>query len=190
MPEPRTPRAQPPKPREKPSPKAKRAQANKAAGEAPKGRGVPAGDTAGFVDAHRDAQDRDHVFGIGELAEALGTTTRAIRFYEEKGLLTPQRVGQNRIYTRRERARLQLILRGKSLGLTLRELQEYLDLYGKQGEGRAKQLELAIARSEQMIAELTERRAVLDRTLEELTLIRRVSRERLEALRTEESPKR
>lgn len=142
----------------------------------------PADDTAGFVDAHRDEDAREAVWGIGELAEALGTTTRAIRFYEEKGLLTPRRVGQNRVYTRRERARLQLILRGKSLGLTLRELQHYLDLYGKQGEGRSKQLELAIARSEQMIAELRERRAALDRTLEELELIRRVSRERLAEL--------
>jgi DNA-binding transcriptional MerR regulator len=149
-----------------------------------------ANDTAGFVDAHRDATTADQVFGISELADALGTTTRAIRFYEEKGLLTPQRVGQNRVYTRRERARLQLILRGKSLGLTLRELQEYLDLYGEHGEGRRKQLELAIARSEQMIAELTERRAVLDRTLDEIELIRRVSRERLDALRAGESPKR
>jgi DNA-binding transcriptional MerR regulator len=139
-------------------------------------------DTAGFVDAHRDAPAQEEVWGIGELAEALGTTARAIRFYEEKGLVAPRRVGQNRVYTRRERARLQLILRGKSLGLTLRELQHYLDLYGKQGEGRGKQLELAIARSEEMIAELRERRAALDRTLDELELIRRVSRQRLAAL--------
>ena len=64
----------------------------------------------------------------------------------------------------------------------LDELRHYLDLYGKQGEGRSKQLELAIARSEQMIAELRERRAALDRTLDELELIRRVSRERLPEL--------
>lgn len=145
-------------------------------------------DTAGFVDAHRDPQERDQVWGIGELAETLGTTPRAIRFYEEKGLLTPRRVGQNRVYTRRERARLQLILRGKSLGLSLRELQHYLDLYGEQGEGRSKQLELAIARSEQMIAELRERRAALDRTLAELELIRRVSQERLEQLKAGDGP--
>ena len=141
-----------------------------------------ADDTAGFVDAHRAQPARQEVWGIGELAESLGTTTRAIRFYEEKGLLTPRRVGQNRVYTRRERARLQLILRGKSLGLTLRELQHYLDLYGEHGEGRSKQLELAIARSEQMIAELRERRDALDRTIDELTLIRRASQARLAEL--------
>jgi DNA-binding transcriptional MerR regulator len=145
-------------------------------------------DTAGFVDAHREAPPREEVWGIGELAEALGTTTRAIRFYEEKGLVTPRRVGQNRVYTRRERARLQLVLRGKSLGLTLRELRHYLDLYGEQGEGRSKQLELAIARSEEMISELRERRAALDRTLDELELIRRVSRERLAKLRAGARP--
>jgi DNA-binding transcriptional MerR regulator len=114
-----------------PEPRSQRDRAHQEA-RPPSGR-ASANDTAGFVDAHRDATTADQVFGISELADALGTTTRAIRFYEEKGLLTPQRVGQNRVYTRRERARLQLILRGKSLGLTLRELQEYLDLYGEAG---------------------------------------------------------
>lgn len=174
---PHPPMTAPRTPREKPTKKSPRGAAT-------------ATDTAGFVHAHSNTQGAEEVLGIGELAEALGTTARAIRFYEEKGLLTPQRVGQNRIYTRRERARLQLILRGKSLGLTLRELQEYLDLYGEHGEGRRKQLELAIARSDQMIAELTERRAVLDRTLAEIELIRRVSRERLAALRAGEPSKR
>jgi DNA-binding transcriptional MerR regulator len=123
------------------------------------------------------------VYGIGELADELGTTARAIRFYEEKGLLSPARVGQQRIYTRRERARLQLVLRGKSLGLTLREMREYLDLYGENGQGRQQQLELAIARSQEMIVELKSKREALDRTLAELEVIRRVSRERLAALK-------
>ncbi len=134
-----------------------------------------------FVSAHREAAD-GQVYGIRELAEELGSTTRAIRFYESKGLLSPQRVGTTRVYGRRERARLQLILRGKALGLSLREIQQYLDLYGDHGEGRRKQLQLVVKRSGEMIEELRSKRAQLDKTVEELSLIRRESMKKLRAL--------
>jgi DNA-binding transcriptional MerR regulator len=66
---------------------------------------------------------------IGELAHEFGLTTRAIRFYEDCGLLTPQRQGRNRVYTARDRTRLKLTLRGKRLGLTLAEVKELVDMY-------------------------------------------------------------
>ena len=66
---------------------------------------------------------------IGELAREFDLTTRAIRFYEDCGLLTPQRVGRNRVYTARDRTRLKLTLRGKRLGLTLAEVKELVDMY-------------------------------------------------------------
>ncbi|WP_020558671.1 MerR family transcriptional regulator [Thiofilum flexile] len=66
---------------------------------------------------------------ISELASELGMTTRAIRFYEDKGLLTPQRVGVNRVYNYQDRARLKLALRGKRLGFSLGEIREFLELY-------------------------------------------------------------
>ena len=66
---------------------------------------------------------------VTDLARELGTTARALRFYEDKGLITPRRVGATRIYTARERARMILVLRGKRLGFSLREIKEYLDLY-------------------------------------------------------------
>src|ERR1035441_4181739 len=66
---------------------------------------------------------------VTELAKELGVTPRAIRFYEAKGLITPQRAGSTRVYTHRDRGRLILILRGKKLGFSLREIKDYLDLY-------------------------------------------------------------
>ena len=66
---------------------------------------------------------------IGELAREFDLTTRAIRFYEDCGLLAPQRVGRNRVYTARDRTRLKLTLRGKRLGLTLAEVKELVDMY-------------------------------------------------------------
>ena len=68
-------------------------------------------------------------FTIGELAREFDLTTRAIRFYEDCGLITPQRSGRNRVYTPRDRTRLKLTLRGKRLGLTLAEVKELVDMY-------------------------------------------------------------
>ncbi|MBL8302679.1 MAG: MerR family DNA-binding transcriptional regulator [Ideonella sp.] len=69
------------------------------------------------------------VYTIGELAREFDLTTRAIRFYEDCGLLTPQRRGRNRVYTARDRTRLKLTLRGKRLGLTLAEVKDLVDMY-------------------------------------------------------------
>jgi DNA-binding transcriptional MerR regulator len=75
------------------------------------------------------ATPRARLYSITELARELGVTARAIRFYESKGLLEPQRAGTTRIYSHRDRARLQLILRGKRLGFSLAGVKQYLDLY-------------------------------------------------------------
>jgi len=68
-------------------------------------------------------------FTIGQLAREFDLTTRAIRFYEDCGLLSPQRSGRNRVYSTRDRTRLKLTLRGKRLGLTLAEVKELVDMY-------------------------------------------------------------
>jgi DNA-binding transcriptional MerR regulator len=68
-------------------------------------------------------------YSIGELAREFDLTTRAIRFYEDCGLLSPQRRGRQRVYTARDRTRLKLTLRGKRLGLTLAEVKELVDMY-------------------------------------------------------------
>jgi DNA-binding transcriptional MerR regulator len=73
------------------------------------------------------AQDR--LYTVTELAKELGMTPRAVRFYEDKGLISPQRAGTTRVYSTRDRARMILILRGKRLGFSLSAIKEYLDLY-------------------------------------------------------------
>ena len=84
----------------------------------------------------RDSDNRD-LFAIADLAREFGISTRAIRFYESKGLLTPERVGSTRVFRRRDRARLILILRGKRLGFSLRDISDYLSLYDADRTQRA-----------------------------------------------------
>ncbi len=122
------------------------------------------------VDSHRE-QDSDELFGIAQLCREFGITLRTIRFYEDKGLLAPRRVGGTRVYTRRDRARLALILRSKAIGAPLSEIKHYLDLYGTHGEGRVKQMRFVLERTDQAIAALETKRAHIDATLCELRVI-------------------
>ncbi len=79
-------------------------------------------------------------FSISELAKEFGITTRSIRFYEDQGLLAPTRRGQTRIYSRRDRVRLKLILRGKRLGFSLAETRELFDMYDASPQSNEQQL--------------------------------------------------
>jgi len=112
-------------------------------------------------------EDRTTLYSITELAEELGVTARAIRFYETKGLLQPQRVGANRVYDYRDRARLLLILRGKRLGFSLAQIEEYLRLYDADPTHR-KQLVHLLAGARRQIDELESQQRDLELTLEEL----------------------
>ncbi len=123
-----------------------------------------------FVDSHRD-ETSNELFGITELCKEFGITLRALRFYEDKGLLAPRRISGARVYTRRDRARLALILRAKAIGSPLSEIKRYLDLYGDQGEGRVQQLNYVIQRTDAAIEELEQKRARIDETLAELKVI-------------------
>ena len=123
-----------------------------------------------FVASHHD-DGTGELFGIAELCRDFGVTLRALRFYEDKGLLAPRRVNGTRVYTRRDRARLALILRAKAIGSPLAEIKHYLDLYGDHGEGRAQQLNYVITRTDTAIAELEQKRAHIDATLAELRVI-------------------
>jgi DNA-binding transcriptional MerR regulator len=122
----------------------------------------------GFGEAEADGS---RLYTIGDLAGEFGLTTRAIRFYEAKGLLSPQRRGSARIYTRRDRARLMLILRGKNLGFSLEDVRHYLELYDADPTQTA-QVRLLEAKIADQIAALETKRADLDRTLAELAAIR------------------
>jgi DNA-binding transcriptional MerR regulator len=113
----------------------------------------------------------DHYFSIGELADEFNITTRTIRFYEARGLLVPARFRSNRAYSRRDRARLKLILRGKNLGFSLEDIAEYLSLYDSD-PGQITQTKLLLAKIEAHIADLNSKRSDIERTLTELKEIR------------------
>ena len=139
-------------------------------------------DAQAFVDSHRDEGTSD-LFGITELCKEFGITLRALRFYEDKGLLAPRRVNGARVYTRRDRARLALILRAKDIGSPLSEIKRYLDLYGDHGEGRSQQLSYVIDRTDTAIQELEQKRAQIDETLAELRVINASCRRHLASRR-------
>jgi DNA-binding transcriptional MerR regulator len=115
--------------------------------------------------------DPERLYTIGELAAELAVTTRAIRFYEAKGLIAPARRGVARSYSRRDRARLLLILRGKNLGFSLEEIAQYLALYDAD-PAQVAQTRMLLTRIEAAIEDLQMKRADLDRTLRELKDIR------------------
>ena len=111
------------------------------------------------------------LYSVTELAEELGITPRAIRFYETKGLIKPQRAGTTRVYTHRDRARMHLILRGKRLGFTLADIREYLDMYDVD-PSQTKQVQLLLEKVERRIDELEQQREDLETTLVELDEMR------------------
>ncbi|BBF86154.1 predicted transcriptional regulator LiuR [Aquitalea magnusonii] len=94
-------------------------------------------------------------YSISQLAQEFDVTTRTIRFYEDQGLLEPQRDGQRRIYTRRDRVRLMLILRGKRIGLSLLEIRELFDLYdaASNDEPQLREFIRILSRKEQQLQE-------------------------------------
>jgi len=117
------------------------------------------------------AKDADlQVYGIQDVAQELGLTLRTLRFYEKEGLIAPQRVGSTRAYSRREIGRIQLILRGKRLGFSIKEIKEFLDLYDADPEHK-EQMERLIARIRERLVDLKKQRSALDLTIDELTTI-------------------
>jgi len=109
----------------------------------------------------------DALHTVTQLARDLGVTARTIRFYEDKGLITPQRAGSTRVYTARDRARMILILRGKRLGFSLREIRDYLDLYDVD-HTQAEQLRLLRHAVAKRLASLREQLTALQQTIAEL----------------------
>ena len=125
----------------------------------------------------RESENRD-LFAIADLAKEFGISTRAIRFYEAKGLLSPERVGSTRVFRRRDRARLILILRGKRLGFSLRDISDYLSLYDADRTQRA-QVNLLVEMVDQRMLMLEQQLADLETTISELREIKKLAGERL-----------
>jgi DNA-binding transcriptional MerR regulator len=125
-----------------------------------------------------EPENRD-LFAIADLSQEFGISTRAIRFYEAKGLLNPERVGGTRVFRRRDRARLILILRGKRLGFSLRDISDYLSLYDAQSQ--TAQTRLLVAKVDERLELLERQKADLETTIGELREIRKLAGERVGA---------
>lgn len=117
-------------------------------------------------------------YSISELAREFDVTPRAIRFYEDQGLLAPRRDGQRRIYTARDRTRLKLTLRGKRLGLSLSEIRELIDMY-EPGRDERPQLKRFLAVLEAHRSGLLQQRADIEAQLAELQAFEKKVRKRL-----------
>ncbi|SRR5579883_3201144 len=107
------------------------------------------------------------LYSIGDLSSEFALSHRAIRFYEDHGLLAPRRIGGNRVYSARDRARLQLVLRGKRLGFALADIKELLDLYDVDRD-HLEQLRATLAKGRARIAELERQQQEIALTLREL----------------------
>jgi DNA-binding transcriptional MerR regulator len=115
---------------------------------------------------------------IGEMAKAFGVTLRTLRFYEDKGLLKPVRDGATRLYTRRDKARLKLILLGRKIGFSLRDVKQMLDLYDPSGTN-ARQLRVTLEKSEKQLARLNRQRMLLDEAIGDLQQLLTTVRQKL-----------
>jgi DNA-binding transcriptional MerR regulator len=129
------------------------------------------------ADATESINDRS---SIGDLAREFDVTPRAIRFYEDEGLLSPRREGSRRVYSKRDYVRLKLILRGKRLGFSLAEVREMLELYDLAPDERP-QLEKFIAALAARREQLERQREEIDEVLEEIRGFERHSKKLLSA---------
>ena len=111
--------------------------------------------------------ERD-LFTIRDLTKEFAVSARTLRFYEEKGLVDPGRRGEQRLYSRRDRARLAYVLAGKAVGFSLEEVREMLDLYDV-GDGQVTQLKVALKKFAERIERLNRQKAEIDHVIAELT---------------------
>ncbi|MGB3026622.1 MerR family DNA-binding protein [Paradevosia shaoguanensis] len=118
-----------------------------------------------------EPENRD-LFAIADLAREFSISTRAIRFYEAKGLIAPERVGATRVFRRRDRARLILILRGKRLGFSLREISDYLDLYDA---NRTQQANMLVEKVDERLGMLEQQLSDIQTTIAELREMRKLA---------------
>ncbi len=120
------------------------------------------------MNSTKDTKPLLPTYSISQLAAEFSVTPRAIRFYEDKGLLSPSRAGQTRIYAPRDRVRLMLILQGKRVGFTLSEIREMLDLYDVQ-DGQRTQLQVSLKKFRERIESLKRQKEDIDQSIDGLT---------------------
>ncbi len=107
-------------------------------------------------------------YTIGDLAKEFDVSLRTLRFYEDKKLISPRRDGVTRIYSRRDRARLKLVLMGKRVGFSLKEIKEMLDLYDLK-DGQSTQLKVSLKRFNEQIEHLEKQKKDVEQAIDELS---------------------
>jgi len=117
--------------------------------------------------SHVSDETSEDLTRIGDMSRLFGVTLRALRFYEDKGLINPIRQGTTRLYTRRDKARLKLILLGRKVGFSLREVKQMLDLHDPSG-ANPKQYRVALEKSERQLGKLERQRQALDEAIADM----------------------
>ncbi|TWG99944.1 DNA-binding transcriptional MerR regulator [Mesorhizobium sp. J18] len=145
---------------------------------------IPASKAMANASAVADkAGKKDNYTRIGEMAEEFGVTLRALRFYEDKGLIQPKREGITRLYTYRDKARLKLILLGRRVGFSLRDIKQIIDLYDPAGTNM-RQYKVVLEKSQRQLARLEKQRAAIADAIAELTRLTADMRAQMEARAT------
>lgn len=138
------------------------------AGDTPEDAFVPA-DIDFLLGVTPGERPEKETFKIGDLAREFGVTLRTLRFYEDRGLLSPERRGTTRLYSRRDRVRVRLILLAKTLGFSLTEAKQLIEIY-HQPNGKRRQLEVALGRFEEQQQILLEQKKELDSSIEAMSV--------------------
>ena len=124
----------------------------------------PVDEVVGVLDTHSQPND---LMRIGDVSEMFAVSLRTLRFYEDKGLITPQRNGVTRLYSRKDLGRIKLILLGRKVGFSLREVKQLIDLY-EPGGSNVSQMKATLEKGKRQLEKMKQQRTAIDEAIDEL----------------------